>query len=291
MKVIAGVDGSKYARWAIEWIVRFPFASSPQVTALHVVDVVSLRAPFMNQFVVIGNERFIRVEITRLVTRGRKVAAETRTLLSSRHVKGRVVTERGTIATSILRRATGQDRLVVLGSRGLDGLDRFMLGSVSTQVTLHAPCSVLVVKQTPRLLKRVILAIDGSKSSEKTLQFLLRKMRSTHRNPSMWEKGTEEAITVMVVHVMPSSKYPEVKEAGKALVHSYAEKLVKAGYEVEEILRFGNPADEIIKLAQKHKADLIVTGAKGKGSIARLLLGSVSTRLIQHSSCSVLLVR
>ena len=56
------------------------------------------------------------------------------------------------------------------------------------KVTLHAPCSVLVVKQAPWLLKRVILAIDGSKSSEKTLQFLLRNMRSTYRNPSVWEK-------------------------------------------------------------------------------------------------------
>lgn len=150
MKVIAGVDGSKYARWAIEWIAQFPFASSPQVTALHVVDVVSLRAPFINQLVVIGNEHFIRAEITRLVTRGRKIAAEIRILLSSQHLKGRVVTERGTIATSILSKAIGQDRLVVLGSRGLDALDRFMLGSVSTQVTLHAPYSVLVVKQAPR---------------------------------------------------------------------------------------------------------------------------------------------
>jgi len=291
MKVIAGVDGSKYARWAIGWIAQFPFASSPQVTALHVMDIVSLRAPFLGQPVVIGNAHFIRAEITRLVTRGKKVVAETTTLLSSLHLKGRVVTERGTIAISILRRATDQNRLVVIGSRGLDGLDRFMLGSVSTQVTLHAPCSVLIVKQAPRLLRRVILAIDGSTSSEKTLQFLLRKMCSTQRNPSVWEKGTEEAITVMVVHVMPSSKYPEVKEAGKVLVHSYAEKLAMAGYEVEEILRFGNPADEIIKLAQRHKADLVVTGAKGLGAIRRLLLGSVSTRLIQHSRCSVLVVR
>ncbi|HXC67950.1 MAG TPA: universal stress protein [Nitrospiraceae bacterium] len=291
MKVIAGVDGSKYARWAIEWIAQFPFASSPQVTALHVMDIVSLRAPFLGQPVVIGNAHFIRAEITRLVTRGKKIVAETTTLLSSLHVKGRVVTERGTIATSILRRATDQNRLVVIGSRGLDALDRFMLGSVSTKVTLHAPCSVLVVKQAPRLLKRVILAIDGSKSSEKTLQFLLRNMRSTQRNPSVWEKGTEEAITVMVVHVMPSSKCSEMKESGKALVHSYAEKLVMAGYEVEEILRFGNPADEIIKLAQRRNADLVLTGAKGLGAIGRLLLGSVSMRLIQHSRCSVLLVR
>ena len=120
---------------------------------------------------------------------------------------------------------------------------------------------------------------------------LLREMRPTYMIPTLWEEGTEEAITVMVVHVMPSSKSPEMKDAGKALVQTYGEKLVMAGYDVEEILRFGSPADEILELAHRSKADLIVTGAKGKGAIARLLLGSVSTRLIQHSRCSVLLVR
>jgi nucleotide-binding universal stress UspA family protein len=288
MKVIAGIDGSKYGRWATEWIAQLPFASPPQVTALHVVDVVSLRAPFVVQPVVIGNEHFIQTEIKRLETRGKKVAAETKTLLSSLHLKGRVVTERGTITTSILRRATGRDRMVVLGSRGLDALDRFMLGSVSTRVTLHAPCSVLVVKEAPRLLRRVVLATDGSKSSEKALQFLLRKMRSAKMNP---DKGGGEAITVTVVHVMPFLRYPEVKKTGNALVHSYADRLAMAGYQVVEALRFGKPADEIIKVAQRHKADLIVTGAKGLGAIARFLLGSVTTKLVQHSSCSVLLVR
>jgi len=291
MKVIAGVDGSKYGRWATEWIAQLPFASSPQVTALHVVDVVSLRAPFVVQPVVIGNEHFIQTEIKRLETRGKKVAAETKTLLSSLHLKGRVVTERGTITTSILRRATGRDRMVVLGSRGLDALDRFMLGSVSTQVTLHAPCSVLVVKEAPRLLRRVVLATDGSKSSEKALQFLLRKMRSAKMNPDKGRKGRAEKITVTVVHVMPFLRYPEVKETGNALVHYYADRLAMAGYQVVEAPRLGKPADEIIKVAQRHKADLIVTGAKGLGAIARFLLGSVSAKLAQHSSCSVLLVR
>ena len=152
--------------------------------------------------------------------------------------------------------------MVVLGSRGLDALDRFMLGSVSTQVTRHAPCSVLVVKEAPRLLRQLVLATDGSKSSEKALQFLLRKIRSAKMNP---DKGRGEAITVTVVHVMPFLRYPEVKKTGNALVHSYADRLAMAGYQVDEALRFGKPADEIIKIAQRHKADLIVTRAKDWG--------------------------
>ena len=54
MKVIAGVDGSKYGRWAMEWIAQLPFASPPRVTALHVLDIGALRALFLVQSVMAG---------------------------------------------------------------------------------------------------------------------------------------------------------------------------------------------------------------------------------------------
>ena len=53
----------------------------------------------------------------------------------------------------------------------------------------------------------------------------------------------------------------------------------------------GKPADEILTVAKQDKADLIVTGAKGLGAIRRVLLGSVSTRVVQHAHCGVLVVR
>lgn len=121
-------------RWLLIWTMgdgvdrTAPVRITSAGAALHVVGVVSLRAPFVVQPIVIGNEHCIQTEIKRLETRGKKVATETKTFLASLHLKGRVVTERGTITTSILRRATGRDRMVILGSRGLDALDRFMLG-------------------------------------------------------------------------------------------------------------------------------------------------------------------
>jgi nucleotide-binding universal stress UspA family protein len=286
MRVLIAVDGSKHGRWAVEWVSKIPFASAAQVTALHVVDTVSIRAPFMVQPVIVGNERFIQEEIRRIEERGKKVVAETRALLSSLDLKGKVIKEQGAIASSILKRAPKRDGLIVMGSRGLDALDRFMLGSASTQVTLHAPCSVLVVKEEPRPIRRIVLATDGSKSSDKALRFLVRNLRGQQAGPN-----GDLSIEVAVVHIMPFLKYPEIKDADQKLHQRYAEQLVNAGYVVEEISRLGHPADEILKVASRKKADLIVTGAKGLGAIARFLLGSVSTKVVQHSSCSVLVVR
>jgi len=90
---------------------------------------------------------------------------------------------------------------------------------------------------------------------------------------------------------MPYLKYPEVKEAGKRLMQRYGDKLAKSGFQIKEALKLGKPADEILNVAKREKADLIVTGAKGLGAIGRVLLGSVSTRVVQHAHCGVLVVR
>jgi nucleotide-binding universal stress UspA family protein len=287
MKIVIAVDGSQYGKWAVQWAGRLRLAGAPRVTALHVVDVAALRGPFVAQPVVAGSEPFLRREIQRLQNQAREVSAETKAALASLGLEGTVKVEQGPVADTILRHVRGRRDLVVMGHRGLTALDRFMLGSVSTQVTLHAPCSVLVVKQPPRAIRRVLLATDGSKASERALQFLCRELRPREAAPNV----PTEDIEVTVVHVLPFLKYPELKEAGKALTACAADRVERAGFRVREALRLGRPADQIMAVAKTDKSDLIVAGAKGLGAVARFFLGSVSTKLVQHSRCSVLVVR
>ena len=285
MKVLVATDGSKYGRWAISWLAQIPFVVKPVVRVLHVVDVATLRAPFMIQPVIVGTERYIQQEIARIERAAKTAKKESTALLSSLGLSGTVTIDRGTVTSTIVKHANRGVGLLAVGSRGLDALDRFMLGSVSTHALHHASCSVLVVKEAPRPVRSIILAIDGSPASDKAVRFLLRDL-----NPQP-DGLDDEPIKVTVGHVMPFLKYPEVREAGRAIVQRYADKVAKAGFQVQEAPRLGKPADEILKVAKQHKADLIVTGAKGLGAIGRALLGSVSTRVVQHSSCSVLVVR
>ena len=62
--------------------------------------------------------------------------------------------------------------LVALGSRGLDMVAGFLLGSVSHYVVRHAPCSVLVKKRSPVRDYRTLLGLDGSAHSDAALQWL-----------------------------------------------------------------------------------------------------------------------
>ena len=81
MKVMIATDGSKYGKWATEWVARMPFAEKPDVSVLHVTDVEALRAPFMFQPVVVGNEPFLQQEIKRIEGRGKAAMAEALSLI------------------------------------------------------------------------------------------------------------------------------------------------------------------------------------------------------------------
>lgn len=287
MNIFVAVDGSKYGWWAVEWVAQLPLATPMKVKALHVIDDQSLRAPLTPQPVPVWNEAFIQNEIKRRVAEGKRVEIETKSLFSSLELKGKVVTERGLIAPILLKHAKGRGDLIVVGSRGLDAMDRFVLGSISTKVLNHAVCSVLVVKQEPRALNRILLAIDGSKASDKAVQFLIKKMVPLR----MQADKQATVLEVAVLHVMPYVRYPELKETGKAVVQHAGERLAKAGYQVEEVSKIGQPAEEIIQYAERNNVDLIVIGSRGLGAVARFFLGSVASKIVHHSPCSVLVLR
>jgi nucleotide-binding universal stress UspA family protein len=287
MNVLVATDGSKYGRWGLNWVAKLPFVERPSVTALHVLDLSALRAPFLWQPVMAGSERYIKEEIQRMEARSAKTLKEATQQLAALKLKGTVRKEQGAIAPVILKRAPKRDGLLVVGSKGLDALDRFMLGSVSTSLIHHATCPVLVVKDEAAPLRRITLATDGSDASAKALEFVLTKFQPDRSTG----KGRQVPIHVSVIHVMPFLKYPELKEAGHKLIEQSVRELIKAGFTAEAVCQLGKPAEEIMKVASKHHADLIVMGAKGLGAIARFLLGSVSTRVVQHANCSVLVVR
>jgi nucleotide-binding universal stress UspA family protein len=287
MNVLVATDGSKYGRWAMNWVATLPLVEPPRVTALHVVDIAALRAPFLAQPVIAGTERYIQEEIQRMEARSGKALKEAKQQLALLKLKGTARKEQGAVAPTILKREPKRDGLLVVGSQGLDALDRFMLGSVSTNLIQHATCPVLVVKGEAVPLQRITLATDGSEASAKALKFVLTKFQPDQSNG----KDGRVPIHVSVLHVLPLVMYPGLKEAGKKLLEQSVQRLIKAGFTAEPLCYLGNPAEEIMKAASKEHADLIVMGAQGLGAVARFLIGSVSTRVVQHANCAVLVVR
>ena len=287
MNVLVATDGSEYGRWELNWVATLPFVESPRVTVLHVVDISALRAPFLPQPVVAGSGGYIHEEIERMEVRAAQIITDTKKQLAALKLKGTVQKEQGTVAPVILKHAPKRDGLLVVGSKGLDALDRFMLGSVSTNLISHATCPVLVVKNEAAPLRRITLATDGSVASAQALEFVLTKFQPDYSTG----KGRRVPIQVSVIHVEPLSWNPKLMGVGRRSVERSVQKLIEAGFTAESVYRLGKPAKAIMTVASKQEADLIVTGTKGLSAIARVLLGSVSTRVVQHATCSVLVVR
>ena len=223
MNVLVATDGSKHGGWGLNWVATLPFVKPPRVTVLHVLDIAALRAPFLSQPVMAGTERYIQEEVQRMEARSTKTMKEAKEQLAAMKLKGTVRKEQGVVAPVILKRAPKRDGLLVVGSQGLDALDRFMLGSVSTNLIHHATCPVLVVKAEAAPLQRIVLATDGSSASAKALAFVLAKFRPNRSTG----KGGQVPIHVSVIHVMPPVKYPGLEEANRKLIEQTVQKLIK----------------------------------------------------------------
>jgi len=196
--------------------------------------------------------------------------------------------------------------LVVVGSRGLSGLGRFLLGSVSEGVLNSAPCSVLISRGRGRGASRtrtsglrVLLAVDESECALAAARWLR----------ALSVPATSQ-ITVLHVVDPPDDRVPQLlaltapkfREAAQAMIRATKErgrqvlervgKVVRhRGLTIHPVMVEGRPAEEIIRAAARTQADLVILGSRGMTGLKGALLGTVSRRVARHAPCSVLVVR
>jgi nucleotide-binding universal stress UspA family protein len=72
------------------------------------------------------------------------------------------------------------------------------------------------------------------------------------------------------------------------MAREMAQRLSHAGFEAVAHHPEGEPATQIVRLAEAHAADLVVVGTHGRTGLTRLLMGSVARNVLLHAACSVL---
>lgn len=82
----------------------------------------------------------------------------------------------------------------------------------------------------------------------------------------------------------------ELTSRGKQVLDEMEKKFQAPHITFSKILKEGDPADEIVKIAEKEKVDLLVMGT-GKSIVDKHLLGSVSEKVVHSSPCTILLIR
>lgn len=137
------------------------------------------------------------------------------------------------------------------------------------------------------MFERIVVAVDGSPESEKTLDIAIDMARRY------------ESI-VTVVHVREHERYeaadvdlgPPVP--AERLVDEVLSRFRDAGIEANGEIRrasAGSTPKQIVEVARTARAELIVIGSRGMTEWRSLLLGGVANKVVHHAACPVLLVR
>jgi nucleotide-binding universal stress UspA family protein len=91
--------------------------------------------------------------------------------------------------------------------------------------------------------------------------------------------------------VIPQENLEGLRQQLEELVARAEGKMREVGFSTEGRVLAGDPRQSLIDVAQSERADLIVVGSHGRSGIAKMMLGSVSSHIVTHAHCSVLVVK
>lgn len=169
--------------------------------------------------------------------------------------------------------------LVVMGRRGRRGLARLMVGDATAKVAGLAKCSVLVVPKAAGMWhNRVLLATDGSRCSDAAAVAALAVARCC-------------AVPVTVIGALVPSHNAARHQEGRDAVARTVSLLRGEGVDAEGIERAGEADEVIVAACGERAADLIIVGSHGRTGLGKVLIGSVSERVIGEAACPVMVVK
>ena len=138
------------------------------------------------------------------------------------------------------------------------------------------------------MYSKIMVAVDGSENS----------MRAVEQAAMLAEASGPECqvrlLSVIAIDVYSDMVYDPLEAHGDAQLEKIRpaiELCAKRGVHAEAFLLHGRPAEEIVRVAEDGRADLLVIGSRGLNALQELAIGSVSHKVIKHATCPVLVVK
>ena len=272
------MDGSETSRNALKQSFKLALDEKMWIT------VVAIDPPYLGDIDLVGISNIKEVlkgKGEEILENARKIADEERALIKTRH-------EEGEPFEKIIEIAEEENcDLIVMGRRGMAGIERTLMGDVTAKVIGHFKGRTLVVPQDTLLgWQDILLAYDGSKFSEAALLEAINYARSY--------EGSLKIVNAVYTNdeylaIAPDAVDKMVQKA-KETLESARQMAVKEGIEAETFVREGEPYEVITSLAEELKTNTIIMGSRGKTKIGRILLGSVTSRVIGYAPCPVMVI-
>ncbi len=280
-KVLVAFDGTDSATNVLEQALVLARSENAAV------NIVTVIPGYQGDLRLLGNSRVL----TEMHSHYQTCLDSAIKLALARNVRARAHLRTGEPPEEILRTAeeVGAD-LVVIGKRARFLLDSMPVGLVADDVVRQSDVDVLIIAGDKKLgLERIFLAYDGTEGAD-----------IAARQASALAARYGAVLYIGMTYEMDMEAFslaPELEEA----LHRKARSAIDAAVElarkadvkqVEPVIRHGNPSYKtLIEEATARKAGLLVAGASGRGSLSRVLLGSVTRRMISMSTCPLLIVK
>jgi nucleotide-binding universal stress UspA family protein len=292
MKVLVGVTQHRDSHMT-RFLKALGLARGTTVNMMHVIEF----PPFMNQYTSVADDwkRQASANAHKLISR---VVAP----LSRQGLTIRSLVEDGQPGPTLLDAVTrmGIDLTVVSPYRS-SRLAKFLLGSVTELLLGEMRSSVLVVRKPRKELHgelTIVLAMDFSRDAKAAAKFLLR-LRLPRKCRIILLHVEEAGETLLDRLSRLDTELPPAIEKAKRrrkrhtrfMLDRISGLLQQRGLLVDKMLAEGIPAEQILHIADRHRADLIVMGSKGLTGLERYLFGSVARKVARHALCSVLVVK
>lgn len=137
------------------------------------------------------------------------------------------------------------------------------------------------------MFRNILVALDGSTHSDRALAEAIDLAAAGAGRLTLISVGAPPTVWPSAyVVVVPDGA---LQDAAQAVVDEAAA-TVPDDVPVSKAVRVGRPSDEIVATAKEQHHDLIVMGARGRGAVTSLLLGSVSHAVLNQSPAAVLVV-
>jgi len=283
--VVVGVDGSAASKVAVEWAARNASMHNVPLTLAHVMaPQVLMTWPEMPMPTPIGPwaEDF-----------GREVIRDARKIAEDAVRRHPVAIEIELVvgpAVASLSDLSKDAQMVVVGCHGHGRLRR-LLGSVSSGLAQHAHCPVAVIHDDDMPMPDpanapVVVGIDGSPTSESATAIA-------------FDEASRRGVDLVAVHAVmdwSGADYPDIdwSTAGPREQEVLSERL--AGWQedypdvlVRRVLVTDRAAQHLVE--ESESAQLVVVGSHGRGGFAGMLLGSVSSAVVQAARVPVIVAR
>ncbi len=137
-----------------------------------------------------------------------------------------------------------------------------------------------------------LVPVDGSTHALRAIEHVIKEAANRHVSPNILLLNVQAPLPSDVVRFVDSSVVQEYHhEAGAAALTTAHQRVQAAGLSCTQHVLVGETAHAIVEFAREKHCDLIVIGARGLGSVAGLLLGSVTSRVVHLSELPVLVVK